>query len=98
MGKTNYQPTKPLFPLGQVVATPAAIDRMAALGINGLELLARHQSGDWGDLSEADKRENEFSVPRRLRIFSSYGKGDERIWVITEADRSATTLLLPEDY
>jgi hypothetical protein len=96
MGKTNHQPTKPPFPLGQVVTTPAAIDRMAQLGINGAELLARHQSGDWGDLTDADKQENEFSVPRHLRIFSSYGKEDGRIWVITEADRSATTLLLPE--
>ncbi len=63
------------------------------------DLLHRHQRGDWGDLSEADILENEFSVPRDLRIFSAYNVGEgERVYIITEADRSATTILLPEEY
>jgi hypothetical protein len=51
-----------------------------------------------GDLDEEDKKENELSVREGFRILSAYGKGDSRIWVITEADRSATTLLLPSEY
>jgi hypothetical protein len=64
-----------------------------------LELLTRHVTGDWGELSEEDKEENEFSVNRQLRILSAYNLPTSRkIWVISEADRSATTVLLPEDY
>ena len=87
------------FPLGQTVATPGALEAMAAANQQPYEFLNRHMVGDWGDLSEDDKRENEFSVDKELRIFSAYytGNGD-RLWVITEADRSVTTLLLPEEY
>jgi hypothetical protein len=98
MSSTKHPNSKPLFPLRLLLATPAALERMARHGINGFELVARHVHGDWGDISPEDAKENEFSVSRHLRIFSSYGGGDERIWVITEADRSATTLLCPEDY
>jgi hypothetical protein len=87
-----------LFDLGQLVATPGALDTMERYGINPLALLARHLTGDWGDLSAADKRENDFSVTRRLRILSAYGQGDEKLWVITEADRSVTTILRPDEY
>ena len=88
-----------LIPLGQTVATPGAIEALAAANQQPHEFLNRHVSGDWGCLSEDDKRENEFSVDKYLRIFSAYvtSKGD-RLWVITEADRSVTTLLLPEEY
>jgi hypothetical protein len=90
--------TARLFALGQVVATPGAIDTMERTGVAPFALLARHMSGDWGDLGADDKQENDFSVTRRLRILSAYGQGDARLWVITEADRSATTILRPDEY
>jgi hypothetical protein len=82
-----------------MVATPGALEALAAAGQDAIEFLYRHKQGDWGDLSDDDKRENEFSVNRSLRIFSAYhtAKG-EKIWVITEADRSSTTILLPSEY
>jgi hypothetical protein len=88
------------FQLGRIVATPGALEAMARRGIDAGELLTRHAAGDWGDLDEQDKRENEFSVTRRLRILSAYGTQDDpdRIWLITEADRSATTILKPDEY
>lgn len=61
--------------------------------------LERHARGDWGDLSEEDRRENEFSLKQSLRLLSAYTyRGEEKIWVITEADRSATTVLFPGEY
>jgi hypothetical protein len=54
--------------------------------------------GDWGDLSDEDKQENEYSLTRRLRLLSRYSFGNEKVWIITEADRSVTTILLPEEY
>ena len=86
------------FPLGRIVATPAALDACAAAGINPAALLARHVAGDWGDVCPEDARENELSVRRGFRILSSYAAGDECLWIITEADRSSTTLLLREEY
>jgi len=89
----------PLFALGRVVATPGALAALDRYAINALTLLARHQSGDWGDVPAEDWRENELSVANGFRILSSYAIGDDtRIWIITEADRSATTLLLPDEY
>jgi hypothetical protein len=88
----------PLFPLGQVVATRGAIALMEAARIDPLQLLQRHQSGDWGDLDAEDLRENDYAVGRRLRILSAYGQPPDRLWVITEADRSATTILRPDEY
>ena len=91
--------TKILFELGQVVATPGALACLEKFGMEAVELLQRHQSGDWGVLTADDKKENEHSVERGLRILSNYPlQGEERIWVITEADRSVTTLLLPDEY
>ncbi|MFL6213308.1 MAG: hypothetical protein ACJ74J_05375 [Blastocatellia bacterium] len=89
----------PLFPLGSLYATPGAIEALNDAGQDAIEFLRRHQHGDWGDLSDDDKHENEFSISRSLRIFSAYhtAKG-EKIWVITEADHSATTVLLPSEY
>jgi hypothetical protein len=60
--------------------------------------LDRHASGDWGDLEEEDRRENELSLRNGWRIFSSYPVGGKTVWIITEADRSVTTILLPEEY
>jgi|SRR3989338_909957 len=86
------------FPLGQLVATPGALDLLERTGENAFELLQRHQCGDWGEVSPDDAIENENSIMNGCRILSRYELGDERIWIITEADRSATTLLLPEEY
>jgi len=87
------------FPLGRVVATPGALFALSQANQDPLALIARHQQGDWGELSEEDKQENEFSVHRDLRILSAYTlTTGVKIWLITEADRSATMILLPEDY
>ncbi len=88
-----------LFPLGRLVATPGAIELLRSAGEDLLPaLLERHRSGDWGEAPPEDARENEFSVRYGFRIVSSYWVAEERLWVITESDRSATTLLLPSEY
>src|SRR3954463_10067897 len=88
-----------LFPLGRTLITPAAQEAIRDAGQLPLEFLIRHQSGDWGDLCDGDKRENEFSVTRRLRILSKYHTMEGvALYVITESDRSATTILRPEEY
>ncbi|MDT5267961.1 MAG: hypothetical protein QOH49_147 [Acidobacteriota bacterium] len=87
------------FPLGRLFLTPGAIAALEESGQQPFDFLRRHQSGDWGDLGKEDKRENEFSVTRALRILSKYhtAKGDA-LYVITESDRSTTTILKPEEY
>jgi hypothetical protein len=93
------EPRVPLFPLGMVVGTQGAVDALEAAGQSPQEFLDRHARGDWGDVPEADKQENNFSLQHGFRILSAYTtKAGERIWVLTEADRSATTLMLPEEY
>src|SRR4051794_41117106 len=87
-----------LFALGQIVATPGAFQLMKLSNIDGLALLQRHVTGDWGVLDEADKQENELSVRKGFRILSAYSQGDHELWVITEADRSVTTILKPDAY
>ena len=87
-----------LFPLGRRVATPGALAVLATSETSALALMARHQSGDWGDVSAEDAKENELSVAEGFRILSAYQVGSERLWVITEADRSATTVLKPDEY
>lgn len=95
--KTENQ--KPLFSLGQIVATPGAIEALEANKTNGFEYLRRHVGGDWGDLDREDKEENELSLKEGFRILSAYKLPDgQKIWIITEADRSVTTLLLPDEY
>ncbi len=84
------------FPLGQLVITREAAGRLTAEEIAAG--IIRHARGDWGDLSPADAAENELSLREGFRLLSAYGKGDRRFWIITEADRSATTVLLPDDY
>lgn len=88
----------PLFPLGRIVATPGALNTLVMASQDPGELLERHQSGDWGDIPQEDAAENRRSVRRGWRILSAYRVGSRRIWIITEADRSSTGLLLPEDY
>jgi hypothetical protein len=88
-----------LFSLGRLVATPGALAAMENNGQGFTSFLERHRSGDWGDLCEEDKASNDEAVADDLRILSAYRLQDGvRIWVITEADRSATTILLPEEY
>ncbi len=100
------------FPLGQIVATPGALELLQETGFSAAALISRHVQGDGGDLCE-DRAENEFAVTRRLRILSCYRLVDAArlaatptdkrsslptLWIITEADRSVTTLLRPSDY
>ncbi len=87
-----------LFPLGCTHITPAALDLLAAAGVAPATLLARHVAGDWGAVPPEDARENALSLRDGFRLVSSYPVGDERLWIITEADRSATLLLLPSEY
>lgn len=87
-----------LFTLGQTVATPGALEVLAACEASPSELLRRRQHGDWGEVPPEDARENRRSVEQGFRIVSSYAVGEERVWVITEADRSSTCLLLPSEY
>jgi hypothetical protein len=89
----------PLFPLGQVVMTPGAAAAFEASGDDPLVFLIKHVSLDSGDLDAHDIRENQLSVEHGFRILSAYRLSDgTRIWIITEADRSVTTYLLPDEY
>ncbi len=90
--------TAPLFPLGRVVATPGTLNALATAGQDPGELLERHQGGDWGGVPHEDALENRRSVANGWRVMSSYAVGPARIWIITEADRSSTCLLLPHEY
>ncbi len=83
---------------GRVVATPGALEVLALAGVEPHELLRRHLSGDWGELDAHDRRENARSLKHGFRVLSSYPVGGQKVWIITEADRSSTTLLLPEEY
>ena len=95
----SKQQQQPKFSLGQTVATPGALKALMAAGQTPLELLQRHIAGDWGDLPEEDKAENELSLKAGFRILSAYKlMTGVKVWVITEADRSATTILLPDEY
>jgi len=90
------------FPLGQLVFTRGVNDLIAEnkeFALFVLTSLQRHARGDWGDLSEEDKKENEYSLNRHLRLLSAYERPPlPKIWIITEADRSVTTVLFPEEY
>ena len=91
--------SQPRFKLGQVVATPGALEALEDAGQASGEFLRKHVSGDWGDVEPDDRRENETSVEGGFRILSAYttSKG-VNLWVITEADRSSTCILLPDEY
>ena len=92
----------PLFPLGNIVATPKALATLARHGRTPAEFIARHVAGDWSELCPEDAAENVLSVERGFRVFSSYAydaaQPGAKVWIITEADRSSTCVLLPEDY
>lgn len=93
------------FPLGQIVATRGVIETVSSARM--AECLARHRRGDWGNVCKEDAAENNLSTREGLRVLSAYaideskpakGYGENCLWIITEADRSATTFLLPEEY
>ena len=89
------------FPLGRIVWTRGVNDRVAidtSFSLFVWESLKRHASCDWGNLSLQDKKENDFSLDKHLRLLSSYQGNGRKIWIITEADRSVTTILFPEEY
>jgi hypothetical protein len=93
------QPLGPLFPLGRMAATRAVMAHLDEHGIHAMSYLKRHVSGDWGTVHPDDARANCMAVERHARILSSYRTaGGLTLWIITEADRSATTLLFPEEY
>ena len=85
------------FCLGNIYATPRVLEAIPHDEV--IRALTRHQSGDWGDVNAEDKQENEYSLGRRLRLLSAYhSRTGVKFWIITEADRSATTVLLPSEY
>jgi len=86
------------LPLGKVVATPGALKLLTEARAHPFDLLARHATGDWGVLCAFDRRQNEIALRHGYRILSSYDVPAGRVWIIIEADRSITTILLPEEY
>ena len=100
MGNKEQTPEpQPRFTLGQLVGTPGSLEAFTRNGQEPLTFIQRHIIGDWGDLDEEDKQTNEQSVNQELRLLSAYTLNDgTRVWLITEADRSVTTILLPEEY
>ena len=90
-------PLSAKFPLGQTVSTPGALETLHPEDM--FNSLQRHARGDWGDCGEADRQENELSLQEGFRIFSVYhDRKGIKFWIITEADRSSTTILLPDEY
>ena len=88
-----------LFPPGHIVATPGALDALRGSGPALAVLLARHLSGQWGDLDAHDQQANDAALRDGSRLLSAYTLDDgTRIWVLTEADRSSTCVLLPQEY
>lgn len=88
----------PLFSMGQIVATHAVTDHFSVHGVSPLDYLRRHAHGDWGDIPPEDAAANQASIEGSTRILSSYKVASETVWIITEADRSSTTLLFPSEY
>lgn len=86
------------FPLGRIYSTPGSLEVIPAEEL--LEALERHAQGDWGEVDREDWWENDFALGKHLRLFSVYYTREARrkFWIITEADRSVTTVLLPEEY
>jgi hypothetical protein len=85
------------FRLGNIYATPGVLASIPHDEV--IRALARHLSGDWGDVDAEDREENDYSLGRRLRLLSAYhSRAGVKFWIITEADRSATTVLLPDEY
>lgn len=89
----------PLFSLGGLYSTPGAMAALKAAKTTSLAFLVRHVTGDWTEMAEEDQQANELAVAEGSRIFSAYHLDTGvKLWIITEADRSVTTLLLPDEY
>jgi hypothetical protein len=89
----------PLFGVGRIVATRGALAALEKTGETTAQFVARHVTGDWGELPVEDRPENYLSVERGFRLLSSYRTlAGDQVWIITEADRSLTTILLPDEY
>ena len=89
----------PRFPFGQIVATPGALEALEEAGERPATFLKRHTTGDWGEVDEHDQLENDRSLIEGSRLLSAYTLSTgTKLWIITEADRSSTTLLLPSEY
>ncbi|MGE8364248.1 hypothetical protein [Cupriavidus sp.] len=90
---------RPRLPLGRLLATPAAFNALQTAGVSIFALVNRHARGDWGDVSDEDRQHNNLAAGAGQRALFSYPLPDgQKVWIITEWDRSATTVLLPEDY
>jgi hypothetical protein len=87
-----------LFEPGVVVGTPGTVPIMDRHNLNPYIIIARHVSGDWGDVGTEDALSNEEALKHGARLMSVYKFGDDSLWVITEADRSSTTILTPDEY
>jgi hypothetical protein len=105
MIRSNEQNRQQKFNLGALVITPGACEALEKAQQSAFEFLTRHVQGDWGILDEQDKQQNELAIAhegnlkKQNRVFSAYlTKLNEKLWVITEADRSSTCILLPEEY
>ncbi|MDH0382366.1 type I restriction endonuclease subunit M [Comamonas aquatica] len=95
----NASVSLPLFPLGQVLATPGVLELLETYQLPPLSFIQRHVVGDWGDICAEDQQVNADALQYGYRLMSVYAiTPTEKLWVITEADRSCTTLLLPEEY
>lgn len=99
--KAMYKESVNKFSLGKIYSSAGVYEMMVQdpyfmQFVNSS--LARHAEGEWGDLCEEDKKENELSLREGFRLFSSYKNDEHKIWIITEADRSVTTVLFPEEY
>lgn len=103
--RTAGQPpgNRPLFSLGKVVITPGALELLTAKGVQPIDFLTMHATGEWGDLAAEDKQANTDALQNGARILSAHKLGAEKIWVITDAcdddgARHGTCILLPEEY
>jgi hypothetical protein len=91
--------SNPMFALGKLVATPGALAKLTEAGQKPLDFILRHAAADWGQVDAADRKANDDAIAQCERLLSAYTLDTgTRIWIITEADRSATTILLPEEY
>src|SRR5271165_320605 len=96
---TESKGVQVMFKMGQVVATPGALEALQRSGQAPADFLKRHASGDWGELDEYDRMANAEALREGSRLLSAYRtRTGDKVWIITEADRSSTTLLLPEEY
>jgi len=98
-GKPKFTPGNPfLFDLGRIYATPGALAFLHVHDLMPYEFLHRHHTGDFGNLDAEDIEANHAALHCGARVLSSYEIGNQKLWIITEADRSSTTILLPEEY